>query len=150
MRTSSDGLQRLARQPGFTGSVQPGENYVLVDDTLTQGGTFAQLKEFIALGGGKVLAAFALTGKQYLAKIKPMPTPLPNSDKPTAPSSPGGQPSSDMALTDSQNPKPAMSSSPVYQLTPCEIDSLLREMKADLQVLQQRRAQRKMATSSAP
>lgn len=35
LRTSYDGLQRLAPQPRFTGPVQPGENYVLVDDTLT-------------------------------------------------------------------------------------------------------------------
>ena len=70
-RTGSNGLQRLARQPGFTGTVETGKNYVLVDDTLTQGGTFAQLKEYIEQNGGKVLGAFALTGKQYSAKVNP-------------------------------------------------------------------------------
>lgn len=40
-RTNSDGLQRLARQPVFAGAVRSGENYILVDDPLTQGGTFA-------------------------------------------------------------------------------------------------------------
>ena len=71
LRTSSDGLERLARQPDFTGVVESGANYVLVDDTLTQGGTFAQMKQFIEHGGGKVIAAFALTGKQYSAKLNP-------------------------------------------------------------------------------
>ena len=71
LRTSSDGLERLARQPDFTGAVKSGANYVLVDDTLTQGGTFTQMKQFIEHGGGQVIAAFALTGKQYSAKINP-------------------------------------------------------------------------------
>ncbi|MEO8296359.1 MAG: transglycosylase SLT domain-containing protein, partial [Burkholderiales bacterium] len=43
-RTGADGMARIARQPEFAGEVEPGRNYVLVDDTLTQGGTFAQLK----------------------------------------------------------------------------------------------------------
>lgn len=55
-----------------------------------------------------------------------------------------------MALTDLSNPMPAISSSPVYHLTPSEIASLLHEMTTDLQALQQRRALRKMAASSAP
>lgn len=66
-RTGSPGLQRLARLPGFTGMVKTGENYVLLDDTLTQGGTFAQLKEYIEQNGGKVLGALALTSKQCSA-----------------------------------------------------------------------------------
>ena len=68
-RGGSDGWGRIANQPKFRGEVIPGANYVIVDDTLTQGGTLAQLKEFIENNGGNVILATTLTGKQYSAKI---------------------------------------------------------------------------------
>ena len=68
-----DGLSRLLNPPVFDGPVQAGVAYVLVDDTLTQGGTFAALASHINDGGGKVAAAVALTGKQYSAKLSPSP-----------------------------------------------------------------------------
>lgn len=67
-RSGADGFHRLASQPTFTGSVEP-ENYLIIDDTLAQGGTLAQLKEYIEDNGGRVVLASALTGKQYSAKI---------------------------------------------------------------------------------
>lgn len=71
-RTGMDGLDRLFAPVDFAGTVEPGE-YLLVDDTLTQGGTFAALASHIREGGGKVAGIVALTGKQYSAKIQPSP-----------------------------------------------------------------------------
>jgi len=71
-RTGMDGLDRIFAPVDFAGTVQPGE-YLLVDDTLTQGGTFAALASHIREGGGTVTGVVALTGKQYSAKIQPSP-----------------------------------------------------------------------------
>lgn len=68
-RTGSDGWHRIANQPSFEGDVEKNRDYVIVDDTLAQGGTVAQLKEYIEKNGGKVSLITALTGKQYSAKI---------------------------------------------------------------------------------
>ncbi|HFF6007026.1 TPA: PLxRFG domain-containing protein [Stenotrophomonas maltophilia] len=68
-RSAGDALHRLANQPPFTGKVEKGRDYVLIDDTLTQGGTLAQLKTHIEDNGGKVVLATALTGKDYSRKI---------------------------------------------------------------------------------
>lgn len=68
-RTSADGMARIGVQPEFTGDVEDGADYLVVDDTLTQGGTIAQLKTYIEDNGGRVVGAFALSGKQYSAKI---------------------------------------------------------------------------------
>ncbi|MBN5143489.1 PLxRFG domain-containing protein [Stenotrophomonas maltophilia] len=68
-RSSGDALHRLANQPPFTGKVEKGRDYLLIDDTLTQGGTLAQLKTHIEDNGGKVVLATALTGKDYSRKI---------------------------------------------------------------------------------
>ena len=68
-RSAGDALHRLANQPPFTGNVEKGRDYVLIDDTLTQGGTLAQLKTHIEDNGGKVVLATALTGKDYSRKI---------------------------------------------------------------------------------
>ncbi len=70
-RTAMDGLDRLLSAPEFDGEVIPGASYVLVDDTITQGGTFASLASHILDNGGKISAVVALTGKQYSAKIEP-------------------------------------------------------------------------------
>ncbi len=70
-RTGMDGLGRLLAPPVFDGKVKKGGKYVLVDDTLTQGGTFASLASHIRENGGEVAAVVALTGKQYSAKLAP-------------------------------------------------------------------------------
>lgn len=64
-RTAMAGLERIFNRPVFSGDVEPGRAYILIDDTLTQGGTFAALEQHIVAGGGKVIGAIALTGKQY-------------------------------------------------------------------------------------
>jgi adenine/guanine phosphoribosyltransferase-like PRPP-binding protein len=70
-RTSMDGLDRIFASPEFDGEVIPGQTYLLVDDTLTQGATFAALESHILAGGGRVVGAVALTGKQYSATLQP-------------------------------------------------------------------------------
>ncbi|MFK8398187.1 LPD38 domain-containing protein [Pseudomonas sp. BGr12] len=67
-RTQASALERVARQPTFQGDVAPGD-YILLDDTLTQGGTLAQLKTHIEDNGGRVVLAAALTGKNYSRKL---------------------------------------------------------------------------------
>ena len=74
-RTGLDGLDRIFAPVDFAGTVEPGD-YLLVDDTLTQGGTFAALASHIREGGGDVVGVVALTGKQYSAKIQPSPETL--------------------------------------------------------------------------
>lgn len=69
-RTGLDGLDRIFAPVDFSGTVVPG-SYLLVDDTLTQGGTFAALASHIRDGGGTVAGVIALTGKQYSATIQP-------------------------------------------------------------------------------
>jgi adenine/guanine phosphoribosyltransferase-like PRPP-binding protein len=68
-RTGMDGIDRLFSSPVFEGEVIRGEHYILLDDTVTQGGTFAALASHIQACGGIVLGSVALTGKQYSAKI---------------------------------------------------------------------------------
>jgi hypothetical protein len=60
-RTGKGIDHRFAFQPTFTGRVVPGQEYFLVDDTLSVGGTIAQLKGYIESHGGKVVGASALT-----------------------------------------------------------------------------------------
>ncbi|WP_315128084.1 PLxRFG domain-containing protein [Comamonas antarctica] len=74
-RTGLDGLDRIFAPVDFAGAVEPGP-YLLVDDTLTQGGTFAALASHIREGGGTVAGVIALTGKQYSATIQPSPETL--------------------------------------------------------------------------
>lgn len=68
-RTAQDGFGRLTNQPAFDGPVRTDLPYILLDDTLTQGGTLANLKGYIEEHGGKVIGTSALTGKRYSAKI---------------------------------------------------------------------------------
>jgi hypothetical protein len=70
-RGGADGFHRLAAQPIFSGPVVSGHEYIIVDDSLAQGGTLASLKGYIESNGGKVVLFTALTGKQYSARIVP-------------------------------------------------------------------------------
>lgn len=69
-RTAKDGIDRIFNSPDFDGPVAAGTSYLLVDDTITQGATFAGLAGHIRAAGGRVLGSVALTGKQYSAIIK--------------------------------------------------------------------------------
>jgi hypothetical protein len=77
-RGAGDAMHRLANQPTFEGKVTAGKDYVLLDDTLTQGGTLAQLKTHIEREGGHVVLATSLTGKDYSRKLALDPTTLGN------------------------------------------------------------------------
>ena len=69
-RTSGNGWHRLAFSPSFVGEVLPNQSYFLIDDTQTQGGTFASLKGYIEANGGIVVGCYALTGKQYSSQLR--------------------------------------------------------------------------------
>lgn len=75
-RTALSGLDRVFAQPAFDGAVEAGRDYLILDDTLTQGGTFAALASHIEAGGGRVIAAVALTGKDYSATLRLSPDTL--------------------------------------------------------------------------
>lgn len=69
-RTGKDGWYRLAHPPAFAGKLPNGSLALLVDDTQTQGGTFAALKGHIEAHGSRVIGAYALTGKQYSVQLR--------------------------------------------------------------------------------
>ena len=69
-RTSGNGWHRLAFSPSFVGEIRPNQSYFLIDDTQTQGGTFASLKGYIEQNGGTVVGCYALTGKQYSSQLR--------------------------------------------------------------------------------
>lgn len=51
---------RLLNQPAFKGSIQKGRYYIVLDDVVTLGGTFAALRSHILRGGGRIAAITAL------------------------------------------------------------------------------------------
>ena len=68
-RTGGDGWHRLANPPFFDGAID-GKYVIMVDDTQTQGGTFAAFKGHIEQGGAVVIGSYALTGKQYSKQLR--------------------------------------------------------------------------------
>lgn len=76
-RTGKDGWYRLANSPIFNGQLKNSASHaILIDDTLTQGGTFANLKGHIESTGGQVIGAYGLTGKQYSKQLRLSPETL--------------------------------------------------------------------------
>jgi adenine/guanine phosphoribosyltransferase-like PRPP-binding protein len=71
IRTDLDGLERVLSRPTFIGKVTQGARYILLDDTLTQGGTVAALAEHLDKQGADVAAVVALAGKQYSCLLVP-------------------------------------------------------------------------------
>ncbi len=69
-RTGSDGWHRLIFSPAFDGHFPKGKLAIILDDTQTQGGTLASLKGYIEQQTGKVIGAYALTGKQYSVQLR--------------------------------------------------------------------------------
>ena len=69
--TGASGYGRLARQARFSGELQPGREYVLVDDFVGQGGTLANPRGWIHDVGGKAVGAIVLTGKKHPARLSP-------------------------------------------------------------------------------
>lgn len=58
--TGADPMERLLLRPSFEGKVERGNNYVLVDDVTSMGGTLAELANYIRLNGGTVLGSIVL------------------------------------------------------------------------------------------
>jgi hypothetical protein len=69
--TKAKGDVRLARQAAFSGHVESGRCYLLVDDFIGQGGTLANLKGHIEANGGIVIGATALTGRPDSVVLAP-------------------------------------------------------------------------------
>lgn len=69
-RTGGDGWFRLTYRPEFVGQIDEGTQVFMVDDTQTQGGTFAALKAHLESQGARVIGAYALTGKQYSVQLR--------------------------------------------------------------------------------
>lgn len=68
-RTGKGAYYRLVNYPIFDGQVDIEQNYLILDDTLTMGGTFASLRGYIENRGGQVLMATALTGHPGAANL---------------------------------------------------------------------------------
>lgn len=60
--TNASAYERIVRQAEFEGAIEQGRNYVILDDTVSMGGTLAALKGHIENHGGKVVLASTLTG----------------------------------------------------------------------------------------
>lgn len=63
-RTGSSADHRLAFTPKFAGKVEAGKSYFIVDDTMTVGGTLAELRGYIASNGGNVLGAAVMACRE--------------------------------------------------------------------------------------
>ena len=72
--TRSNGWHRLVTPATFTGGIEAGANYLLIDDHVGFGGTFTNLRGHIETNGGHVLAMTALTetggGKEIAVRPK--------------------------------------------------------------------------------
>ena len=68
-RTDKGAFYRLSQYPFFDGDVQQERNYVILDDTLSMGGTLASLRGYIENKGGHVILAVALTGHDGAASL---------------------------------------------------------------------------------
>ena len=60
-RTGSGSDHRLVANPTFAGEVQRGQAYLIVDDTLSMGGTLASLRGYLENRGGHVVLAAVMT-----------------------------------------------------------------------------------------
>jgi len=69
-RTQLDGLGRLFARPSFAGVLGQAHPLLLLDDTLTQGGTFAALEAHLRAQGAVIAGVVALTGKLYSAPLR--------------------------------------------------------------------------------
>ena len=65
-RTQLGLFMRFLCQPEFNGNVRPNDQYVIVDDVVTTGGTFACIRSHIAKKGGKVTFFATLAHKSEL------------------------------------------------------------------------------------
>ena len=62
--TEKGAFERLLSRANFTGKVKPGQEYIIVDDAITQGGTVSELRHYIENNGGKIVAVTGLTASK--------------------------------------------------------------------------------------
>lgn len=62
---------RLAFIPTFQGKVNPDKRYIIIDDTVSVGGTLAALRGYIEKEGANVIAGFVMTGYEQALNLKP-------------------------------------------------------------------------------
>jgi len=74
--TKAGGWHRLVTPATFTGSVAAGADYLLVDDHVGFGGTLANLRGYIEVNGGHVIAMITLTETGDARKIALRPETL--------------------------------------------------------------------------
>jgi|GEM_PF-3430329 len=71
--TKKNALERMLSRAIFDGPVIQGQDYIIVDDLLTQGGTVSELRHYLENKGGRVVAVTSLgfsTGSNVVA-VKP-------------------------------------------------------------------------------
>lgn len=71
--TRAKTFQRLVTPPEFAGHVEPGEDYILVDDHVGVGGTLANLRGHVEQGGGRVIGMTTLTESREGRRISLRP-----------------------------------------------------------------------------
>jgi hypothetical protein len=74
--TGADAMQRLIARSEFTGAVDIGVRYVLVDDVSTMGGTLADLASHILTNGAQVCGSVLLVNAARSGKVIPSPKTL--------------------------------------------------------------------------
>lgn len=67
--TGKNALQRMLARAKFTGKVERGRDYVLLDDVITQGGTLSALKQYIEGQGSNVVEITSLASAQFSSVI---------------------------------------------------------------------------------
>lgn len=75
-RTDTGIYHRYVAPPEFKGEVQAGKSYLIVDDTLSVGGTIAALKGYIENNGGKVIGSTVMTAHDLKVNIAIQPNML--------------------------------------------------------------------------
>jgi hypothetical protein len=66
-------MQRLIAPSEFTGTVEIGAQYVLVDDVSTMGWTLADLANYVLMNGGQVVGSVVLVNAARSGKVIPAP-----------------------------------------------------------------------------
>ena len=74
-RTKMKRWERFLYQPCFRGDVAPGAHYIIVDDVMTLGATFAALRSHIVGNGGIICAVAALAHKDGVNQPFPILAP---------------------------------------------------------------------------
>ncbi|WP_454711391.1 conjugal transfer protein TraN [Cupriavidus nantongensis] len=67
--TGADPMERMISRAEFTGYVEPGGRYMLVDDVTTMGGTLAELADYIQAHGAEVAGAIVLVNASRSGRL---------------------------------------------------------------------------------